>query len=87
MKQQLKPCPFCGSLPSVYTNDRKVVPNQFEPGVVVLQRVLVQCPRCFCRMDVRVEKRADEGMNEKAYRHLQKQMATDAIANIWNKRA
>ena len=83
----IKPCPFCGSLPTISTKDRKVVPNLFESGVVVLQRVVVQCPRCFCKMDVRVEKRADDGMNEKAYRYLQKQMARDAIANIWNKRA
>lgn len=83
----LKPCPFCGLLPNVSTKDRRVLPNMYEPGVVVQQRVVVQCPRCFCKMDVLCEKRADDGMGEKAYRYLQKQMARDAIANLWNRRA
>ena len=83
----LKPCPFCGSLPTVSTKDRRVLPNQFEAGVVVQQRVIVQCPRCFCRMDARSDKRADEGMSEKAYRYLQKQMARSAIEQFWNRRA
>ena len=84
---ELKPCPFCGSFPTVYTKDRNVLPNIFEPGVMVAQHVVVQCTKCFCKMDVRCEKIVDDSMSDKECRIIQKQMAKDAIERLWNRRA
>lgn len=84
---ELKPCPFCGSLPIVDTKHNRVIENQFELGVIVQQRVIVKCPRCFCMMDLYSEQQAKEHLSEKEYRSIQKQLARNIIEQFWNARA
>ena len=84
---ELKPCPFCGTIPLISTDDRKIVQNSYAPGVIVLQRILIECPKCFCKMDILLRRAADDYMPEKIYRKIQKEMVRQAIKNFWNRRA
>lgn len=83
---RLEPCPFCGSIPKINTNDRNSNPHQVYDGILVEQRVLIECKECFCKKDILVFETVSNDATEKECRALQKEMARKTIEFFWNRR-
>ena len=85
---ELKPCPFCGGIPSVNTGDRKVYryTYQQESGCFVFQRIEIICKKCFCTKDILCQRKIEGNPTDRECRKVQKQMAREAIQNMWNRR-
>lgn len=87
MRQELKPCPFCGGIPEVNTKDWKYYEDQTEPVIVVQQRVKIRCEKCLLTRDIVGYKLADLTEEEKTLRKIAKDIAREIINHYWNKRA
>ena len=85
-KQQIRPCPFCGSMPKIDTSIWKCVESQCEPMMIIEQRVKIECKNCFLKKDIVATSYADLYLEEKAYRFVAKRSARNAIEKLWNER-
>lgn len=86
MKQQLKPCPFCGYMPEVDTKCRKYFEDQTQPIIQVRQRVKIVCKRCYLVKDIVAIKFTDIGTDEKVLRLVAKEGAREVLEHFWNNR-
>lgn len=84
---ELKPCPFCGTIPKINTTSWAHHEDQIDPLEVVEQRVIITCPNCFCKKDVVNTAYMLPGQDEKEYRKCAKWLAGETIKLAWNRRA
>lgn len=85
-KSPVKTCPFCGHIPEIDTHIWKHIEDQYEPFELVLQRVIIYCPNCFCKKDIENRGYAELGLGEKEYKAVAKWLAKQAIDRLWNER-
>ena len=83
---ELKPCPFCGSIPKI-TTDFVHHELQTEPYELVEKRVSIYCDGCYLIKDVVAQSYAEIGLDEKTYRNIGKTLARKIISECWNRRA
>ena len=86
MKQILKPCPFCGSIPEIDTKDWKYFESPYNPILIVRQRVKITCKHCFLEKDIVGTKTADLSISDKGIQFARKLIARETIDNFWNRR-
>lgn len=86
MKQLLRPCPFCDSVPSIYTKDWYYFEDPITPVIQVRKRVKIVCKNCFLVKDIIAVRTADLCTDEKTLRFIARKSATDTIENFWNNR-
>lgn len=84
-KQLLKRCPFCGSIPKVET-EWKRVESQYDPVMIVQTRVTIECANCFLQKDIVATSYADINLDEKAYKFVSRRDARKVIDRMWNER-
>lgn len=82
----LLPCPFCGTMPKINTTSWSHYEDQTDPLEVVEQRVIITCPKCFCKKDVVNTAYMLPGQEEEAYRKCAKYLAAETIRLVWNRR-
>lgn len=83
---ELKPCPFCGSIPKITTYFAHHE-DQREPYELVEKRVKFYCDGCFLTKDVAAQSYAMIGLDEKTYWNIGKTLARNIISECWNRRA
>ena len=86
MKQILKPCPFCGSIPEIDTKDWKYFESPFDYIWVVNQRVKITCKECFLTKDILGRRAVDRSTPQKELHAIAKVCAREIIDNFWNRR-
>lgn len=83
----LKPCPFCGKMPKVDTSQWKHFEHQYEPIIVVEQRVKIDCDDCFLHMDIVSYGLAAIGTKEDNLKAIADKCAENVVNEVWNRRA
>jgi hypothetical protein len=73
-------------MPKIDTSVWKRVESQYEPIMIIEQRVKIECKNCFLKKDIVATSYADLNLEEKAYRFVAKMSARNAIENFWNER-
>ena len=84
--EELKPCPFCQSIPEIDRKDWRHLTREGECFEQISSRVRVRCPNCGCTKDIAAYARAEMGLPEKTYEEIANKLADDIIRHGWNKR-
>ena len=86
MKQgdgKLKPCPFCGTIPTIDTN-WKCTELVEQPVMRVTKRVRIVCHHCACQKDLVAYRDAPLGLDENEYRKIAREIGKHIINRWWN---
>lgn len=80
---KLRPCPFCGNMPTIDTNWKYAELDE-EPVVRVVKRVRMVCHHCACQKDICAYRDAPLGLGEDEYRKIAHELGKHIVKRYWN---